>query len=155
MNFNDLLRIVDCSKPENYIFLGLGNDLRSDDAAGLILFRKLEAKPELHGARFIEAGSNPENYLQVILDSGAEHVVIIDAAKSGAEPGTIRILDPGQFDHNRISTHAFSMDMIEGYLNHHRTFQFLYLGIEPLTTGPGQQVSPSITNAIDRFFEMQ
>lgn len=80
-------------------------------------------------------------------DSGAEIVVFIDAARSGAKPGTIGWIDPVN-----ISTHAFSIKMVEEFLDKYHPFKFMYLGIEPLTTKLGENVSSEISESIDNFF---
>ncbi|MEJ2543110.1 MAG: hypothetical protein P8Y99_03500 [Calditrichaceae bacterium] len=62
-------------------FIGLGNPLRGDDAAGLIFLNRLHALNKFKEAWFIEAGTNPENYLQQIVDCPASLVVFIDASR--------------------------------------------------------------------------
>ncbi len=55
-------------------------------------------------------------YPEYYKDSGAYVVVFIDAARSGAKPGTIGWIDPGKIDSVNISTHAFSIRMVEEFL---------------------------------------
>ncbi len=152
MNFENFVEVLSPYLPEKIVFVGLGNELRGDDAAGLLFLERLKVKPEFCKSNFIKAGTNPENYLQKILDYGAEIVVFIDAARSGAKPGTIGWIDPGKIDSVNISTHAFSIKMVEEFLDKYHPFKFMYLGIEPLTTKLGENVSSEILESIDNFF---
>lgn len=152
MNFKDFAKELSSYNPENLIFVGLGNELCGDDAAGLVFLDKLEEFPDFAGSCFITARTNPENYLQKILDSKGRVVVFIDAARSGGKPGAISWIDPHHIDRLSISTHAFSLKMVELYLMNNRRFIFKYLGIEPLSTNKGDHLSSKILTHITAFF---
>jgi hydrogenase maturation protease len=62
--------------------IGLGNAARGDDAAGLIAARRLGG---------LEHEGDPVGLLDVW--DGAESVVVIDAVRSGAEPGAVHRFD--------------------------------------------------------------
>ena len=152
MNFENFVEVFSPYFHEKIVFVGLGNELRGDDAAGLLFLERLKVKPEFCKSHLIKAGTNPENHLQKILDSGAEVVVFIDAARSGVKPGTIGWIDPEKVNSVNISTHAFSIKMVEEFLEKYHPFKFMYLGIEPLTTKLGENVSLEILKNIDIFF---
>ncbi|MBL7136689.1 MAG: hypothetical protein ISS81_08895, partial [Candidatus Marinimicrobia bacterium] len=61
-------------------------------------------------------------------------------------------IDPGKIDSVNISTHAFSIKMVEEFLDKYHPFKFMYLGIEPFTTKLGENVSSEILKSIDSFF---
>jgi hydrogenase maturation protease len=65
--------------------IGLGNAARGDDAAGLIAARRLNG---------VEHEGDPLALLDVW--DGAESVVVIDAVRSGAVPGTIHRFDAAE-----------------------------------------------------------
>jgi hydrogenase maturation protease len=69
--------------------IGVGNDWRGDDAAGLIAARRLRAT--LTGVRVLEVDGDPAALLDAW--TGAHHTIVIDAVRSGAEPGAIHRLD--------------------------------------------------------------
>lgn len=89
------------------LVIGVGNDLRGDDGAGLAVARQLRAAGvearEMRGA------------LTALPDlwQGHERIAIVDAARSGAAPGTLHRFDalaaplPAMF--GRASTHAFGV----------------------------------------------
>jgi hydrogenase maturation protease len=89
------------------LILGCGNPNRSDDAAGVLVVRRLQ---ELGiGAR--EFTGDPLALIEAW--NGAREVILIDTVVSGAAPGTVTVWDaakaplpPGRFC---CSTHAFGV----------------------------------------------
>jgi hydrogenase maturation protease len=95
--------------------IGVGNAWRRDDGAGLAVARRLRAL----GPAGIEVRAH-EGEASGLLDAwaGADHVVLVDAASSGAVAGTVHRFDvvarPLAAGAVRSSTHAFGVpDAIE------------------------------------------
>jgi hydrogenase maturation protease len=82
--------------------IGVGTRWAGDDAAGLAVARRV-------GGRELEG--DPASLLDAW--AGADHVVVVDAAASGAPPGTIRRFDAGAGSLParlmRTSTHALGV----------------------------------------------
>jgi len=152
MNFEEFRASLAGRRPDQLAFVGLGNPFRGDDAAGLILFDRLENSPALRGAQFIRAGANPENHLQEILDGGAALVVFIDAARFGGRPGEIVWVDENRIDSACVSTHAFSLRAVTGFLRLHKPFVFRVLAVQPGATGFGAALSPAVRLGVEAFF---
>lgn len=82
--------------------IGVGNALRGDDAAGLVVAERL-------------GGITHEGEGTALLDlwEGCDAVVLIDTMRSGAPPGTIRRFDassdPLPAELSRASTHAIGV----------------------------------------------
>jgi hydrogenase maturation protease len=70
------------------VVIGVGNDLRADDAAGLEVARRLRKEPGI--AVKVHAG---EAIDLLELWSGADAVVLVDTVRSGEVTGTIRRFD--------------------------------------------------------------
>jgi hydrogenase maturation protease len=92
------------------LVIGLGNDDRSDDRSGLEVARAL--RPHLVGkARVEECTSGGIALLELWRD--ADRVLVIDAVRSGAPPGTVHRLEPGDGFlpgfHAATSTHGLSL----------------------------------------------
>ncbi len=99
------------SQPQSLtLIIGIGNEYRSDDAAGLIVARLLKERLADSAIVFEQSG---DGAALVEAWRGAETVIIIDAMMSGAAPGTIRRLDanthPIPKSYFRCSTHAFGV----------------------------------------------
>ena len=152
MNFKEFQAALAGRRRDQIVFVGLGNSRRGDDAAGLVLFHRLRKAPALAGIGFIRADANPENHLQEILDSGAELVVFIDAARFGGRPGEIAWIDEDRVDSAGISTHAFSIRTVMGYLRLHRPVAFKILAVEPGSTTLGASLSPAVRLGVEAFF---
>jgi hydrogenase maturation protease len=92
------------------LVIGIGNEYRRDDAAGLLVARRLQAQIS-HQLTVIEQSGEGAALMETWKD--AEIVILIDAVHSGAEPGTIFRFEahaqpiPTTFFH--YSTHAFSV----------------------------------------------
>ncbi|MBN1561359.1 hydrogenase maturation protease [candidate division KSB1 bacterium] len=151
MNFMDFKKAI--QKPAHRIvFLGLGNIARGDDAAGLLFMRELKKRLEFRASNFIEAQTNPENYLERILELHPELVVFVDAANVGKAPGDMGWIDSKDLDTARISTHAFNITMVEEYLKTHQVLEVKYFGIRPETTTMGHRISDTVKHQIELFF---
>lgn len=72
------------------VIIGCGNVWRSDDAVGVVVVRELREYIEAHpveGVRVFDAGTGG---MDVIFQArGATRLVIVDAVRSGAEPGAV------------------------------------------------------------------
>jgi hydrogenase maturation protease len=64
--------------------VGIGNDWRSDDGAGLEVARRVGG---------LQLGGEPVGLLSVL--GGAGEVTIVDAVSSGAPPGTVHTFEAG------------------------------------------------------------
>ena len=94
----------------NTLVIGVGNLFRGDDAVGILVARRLKARnPD--GLTVVEANGEGAALLEAWRE--APVVILVDAAHSGATPGTVHRFDahaerlPRRFFH--YSTHAFSL----------------------------------------------
>ena len=139
------------------LVIGVGNEYRSDDAVGLIVARHLR-KLSLENVTIIEESGEGAN----LMDSwkGADTVILIDAASSGASPGTIHRIDAraqriprGLF---RYSTHAFSVgEAVElaRAMDRLPPRMFLY-GIEGASFDEGMMLSRVVEKSARRVIEL-
>jgi hydrogenase 3 maturation protease len=148
MNFKDIAKKLAAYPNHKLVFVALGNPMRGDDAAGLLFAQRMQDENLFPGAHFIKAGTNPENHLSRILQSQPACVVFIDASDWGALPGEMSWLQGDKIDTAGISTHAFSIRMIETYLKMHDVQEINYLAIQPNEIGLGNKVSDKVRMAI-------
>lgn len=136
--------------------IGIGNALRSDDAAGLEVARLLEGSlPE--SVELLQREGEPTS----LIDSweGAGAVWVVDAVSSGAEPGTIHRHDATEQELPaalfRTSTHHFGLaEAVElaralGRLPE-RTVVY---GIEGASFRTGETLSPEVEATAARVAE--
>ena len=92
------------------LVIGLGNEYRSDDAAGRAVARKLKASAL---DEFCVKEESGEGGALIEAWKDADFVVLVDAIESGALPGTIRRMDartaviPSELFH--CSSHGFGV----------------------------------------------
>lgn len=93
------------------LLIGIGNDMRGDDGAGLLVARLAQACAPPHLTIVQQSG---EGSALVEAWRGYDDVIVVDAATSGATPGTIHSFDAGDaplpacFASN-LSSHAFGL----------------------------------------------
>ena len=133
------------------IVIGIGNEFRGDDAAGLLVVRRLKEKPPA-GVAFGEQSGEATALMDAMSQAGT--VLLVDAVQSGAEAGQIHRYDaseqamPAQF--LRCSTHNFSVhDAIEmaralGNLPP----RLIVYGIEGIHFEPGAELSSAVQSAV-------
>ena len=139
-------------EPSKLVFVGLGNEYRNDDAAGLLFLTEIASIYKFKDSYFIKAERNPENFLEIILRYDPTAVVFIDAADWNGIPGEIRWLRQDELSGIKFSTHTFSIRLIEQYLSAYKDLDFFYLGIQTANEQEGTKISPAITGAIKKFF---
>jgi len=138
------------------LIIGVGNEHRRDDAVGLVVARRLkEAVPE--HVRVLEESGDAAALMESWKD--ADTVILIDAVRSGTEPGTLHRLDahtqpiPTRFFH--CSTHAFGVaEAIElARALSQLPSRVIVYGIEGKTFEAGQGLSPEVEKATQEVVE--
>jgi hydrogenase maturation protease len=134
------------------VVIGYGNSWRGDDAAGLVVARRLrESAPP--GLRVLEREGEPLDLLEVWAD--AEEAIVVDAVRSGAAAGTIHRIEaterPLPVESFNASSHLVGMvDAVElaralGRLPD----RLLVLGIEGRRFETGAPLSPEVERAVE------
>lgn len=152
MNFTEVINALHSYEKSRIVFVGLGNTSRGDDSAGLDLLERIKKTDYFPAKNFIAAERNPENYLEVILELEPDAVLFIDAADWQGPAGGIKLLDRNEIDALSVSTHAYSIALIENYLNINRRIDCFYLGIQKHGTKPGDKLSEFVQKALNDFF---
>jgi hydrogenase maturation protease len=125
------------------IVIGIGNAFRGDDAAGLAVARALGDDP-----RVIVHEGEPIDLLDRW--EGAGEVVVVDAARSGAAPGTIHRLDDLAAPvATGGSTHAFGLaeTLALAHALGRAPARLTVIGIEGERFRAGDGLSPAVATA--------
>jgi hydrogenase maturation protease len=138
------------------IVIGLGNPLLSDEGIGVHLIRKLsEHQDKFPLVDFIDAGTGGMNILHLI--ANRKKAVIIDCAKMGKKPGTIKQFEPADVQTTKKLTH-FSLheaDILR-IIELSRQLgecpdRIVIFGIEPESLELGQKLSKTLSDGIDAY----
>lgn len=127
------------------VILGIGNMLKGDDGAGPLLCEQLAGRVS---AQVIDTGTVPENYIQPIVTTRPDHLIIVDAVDFGAAPGTIRLFQPQDIDSFAFSTHALSPRLFLDVLRRETAADICLIGIQPGHTELGQPVCPAVQESV-------
>ena len=111
------------------LILGIGNRMRGDDGVGSILAERL-GKKNLN-IPIIDAGDVPENYLSPIECSGADLVLVLDAADLGASPGDLSLIEMKQLKQMGVSTHTANLGLVFQVIPKSRRPDAILLAIQP------------------------
>ncbi len=136
--------------------VGIGNTLRSDDAAGILVARALmESRPirSLETILVMDAGHAPESRTADLRRFEPDIVVLIDAAEMGEVPGTIRWIEMDEIEGISASTHSLPLSMLASYLNWELKCEVLLLGIQPANNDVGERVSLEILEAVNEVVQ--
>jgi len=135
------------------IVIGVGNAWAGDDAAGLLVARKVRARVPA-GVKVIEHEGEPTALLEEW--PGTALAVVVDATSGGDAPGKVRVMDatgaplPAAF--TGTSTHAFGVaEAIElGRALGRLPERLLVVGVEGARFEAGAEPSAEVTAALER-----
>lgn len=131
------------------LILGIGNNLLSDEGVGIHVVRYLEAHhPATPGVTFLDGGTLSFTLAEPIAEH--DNLIVVDAARFGEPPGTIRCLEGEAMDRylrgNRASVHEvglmdlFDISRLSGTFPLNRAL----IGIEPESLEWGEHPSPAV-----------
>jgi hydrogenase maturation protease len=136
--------------------IGIGNADRGDDAAGLLVARELVSR--LPAAIDVVECAGDQTRL---LDAwhGATLVVVVDAMRTGLEPGTLHVLDPTAaplFDDAALSAHGLGLAaaLELGRALGNLPERLVIIGIEGADFAAGALVSTEVRGAVTRAVDL-
>ena len=133
--------------------VGVGSDLRGDDAAGMLAAGLVRSARFRCRARFIRVfmgGTTPENITGQIVRLAPSLIVILDAADMGLRPGAVRVIPVDEAGGISCSTHAMPLSVLSRYLGQSAGCDVVIVGIQPATTDWNAPVTPAIKAAAAR-----
>jgi hydrogenase 3 maturation protease len=77
------------------------------------------------------------------------HVLFVDAADLGAEPGTVRLVESTEIEGMTSSTHTLPLSVIADYLKKETACRVLFLGLQPKSLAFGGAISEEVAAAVD------
>jgi len=142
-------------KAERLFVMGVGNRRKGDDAAGGLCIRLLSRQMAKNSAalevRSLDAGESPESATGLIREFRPTHVVLIDAAFGGHQPGTIFFIDKKKIAQEDISTHRIPLAHLVRYLEESIGCRVILVGIEPQEVAWGKPVSATVRAAVSHL----
>ena len=159
-------------------FLGVGSELRGDDAAGLLMaallheyfqipklgvlaplrentsegFRAAAGDCVPFTATVLVGGTAPENVTGEIKRFKPSHLVILDAGDMGKKPGEMGVYSTEDIHGVSFSTHRLPLSILVKYLAQFDKFQTLLLAVQPSSLAFGAAVSAPVKAAVAKAF---
>jgi len=131
---------------ERLAVLGIGNPLRGDDAIGVEILKRLKGNVPKN-VKLLECEMVPENFLSKIELFEPTHVLMVDAAQLGIEPGEARLIPPEKIAGTALSTHAMPLSILAGIIQEDSKVKVMLLGVQPEKTEFGEGLSPKLQKA--------
>lgn len=174
-SWQDLLRARLATRPNPKVaILGIGHELRGDDAAGVVVARELQAivgatlagrsvgqahAPRPTAAeqrtwadlplRIIDAGAAPEAFTGPLRRFAPNLVIMIDAAQMDRPPGAIRAIEWPDAIGLSASTHTLPLNVIAQYLVGELACEVIILGLQAAANDFDTPLSPPMRRAVD------
>lgn len=139
-------------RPLRTAVVGIGHELRGDDAAGLIVAQRLRpfATPNL---LVIEGGHAPENYTAPLRRFKPDLIILVDCAQLERPPGTIRWLPWQETTGLSASSHTMPPYMLGRFLTNECNTEVALIGIQPGQTILGSPLSPPVQSATEKIVD--
>lgn len=133
--------------------MGVGNVEYRDDGFGVYLAERLLRAGILLDTGIKEviiAGNTPENCLGRIAEQGFDHLLLLDAANFGGQPGAIVFLNASQIvaAFPQISTHKISLGVLARTLEAAGTHVWL-LAAQPESLAAGRALSATLQESLE------
>ena len=135
------------------LVLGLGNLLMQDEGIGVRVVEQLQRDYEFPPQiEVLDGGTAGMALFEHIV--GRSHVIVIDAVKTGREPGTLVKLENDEvpaFFQNKVSPHQMALSDILAALKIGGELlpEIVVIGVEPVTLQTGLEMSDLVSSKID------
>jgi len=144
--------VADGRKPVHLI--GVGNELRSDDAAGLeiasCLRRKLGSAPT-PGVKIHASVPAPERLLSKLASAGGR-MVVFDAVEASSKPGQVVFLPMADTKYGFFGTHNIPLKLIPGL--DRRLDDVFLVGVQPASLEVGSGLSEIVRESIREIVDV-
>lgn len=142
-------RLRRAERPARVAIVGMGQELRGDDAAGVVAARALQRLVSAHDRLLVlDAGPAPENYTGLLRRFAPSLVLLIDAAQMDAPPGAVRWLSWQSAAGLSASTHSLPCSMLASYLVASLGCEVAILGIQPADTTIGSPLTRAVQRSV-------
>ena len=137
------------------IIIGIGNLILRDEGVGVHAVRALEGRELPPGVEVIDGGTATMELLPVFQE--AERIIVIDALRGGAQPGTIYRLSPDDLmgeTERPLSLHQVGLLEVLGMARQlGGDPAVVIIGVEPKKISWGMELTPEVEARLPRVID--
>ncbi len=131
--------------PESVIIC-VGNEMSGDDGAGPMVAGRIDGKVPW---KVFNVQTVPESFLMKIVAAKPDTALIVDALNFDAEPGAVELFSSDSLTGQGPSTHGPAPIAFLDVLNMFHPCRRVVLGIQPVCTDFGSEMSDKVAAAVD------
>jgi hydrogenase 3 maturation protease len=135
------------------VVIGMGNELRADDAVGLHVVRLLKHCMN-NRLKVFEGQMTPEVYIGPACASHPTHVLIVDAAELGQKPGAWQVLSQDTVEQGLFTTHTIPAVEVAAEIQRRCSAVIVFLGIQPKSRDISLGLSRECQKAAEEIAEI-
>lgn len=139
--------------------VGVGNEFRYDDIAGLQVVRNLKKISKNLKSKFdvflVEGETAPHTFINEIFEWSPTHLILLDAADLKKAPGTIEFILKEEMHLYSISSHSMSKNLLLDFLYASLLeLEIVIIGIQAEHIFNEKGISDIVKIAIDKLTEV-
>ena len=150
MNIVNSLGLDKVPMSEQTCLVGMGNELKKDDAAGIYVVKGVSERISGSGLKTMIVEDVLEAYAFKLAELDCHNIVIVDAVEASAEPGSVVFGKLGEFPEllNNFSTHKLALEMCGKIFKEHDKETYL-LGIVAGDIDFGREMTAPVRESAD------
>jgi hydrogenase 3 maturation protease len=134
-------------KGKKILFVGIGNQLKTDDGAGVYISERITGSASVSS---LTVEVSIENYIGKINSLDPDVLVLIDSVNMKKAPGTTMLLDISQIEDLTFNTHNISLKRLSEFFN----MPVFILGIQPQKIDFGENISYLVKKEADKIIDL-
>lgn len=131
--------------------LGVGSELKGDDASGVIVCKGLKEAFKKKGRStkgIFLGGTAPENLTSEIKRFRPDTLIIIDSADMNKRPGCVKLFNPDNISQIAFSTHKLPLKIMIDYIQYFFDCRVIFIGIQPGSLVFGEYLTAPVNKAV-------
>ena len=136
--------------------LGIGSELRRDDAAGFFVASGLSRFKPSKNVRFKSffGSTAPENLTGEIRRFKPTHLIIVDSVDMGKKSGAVIMIGPEMIKGASFGTHRLPLNILSDYFVKNIGCDIMILGIQHKDASFGQGLSKEVENSVKKLSKL-
>ncbi|MFP4208052.1 MAG: HyaD/HybD family hydrogenase maturation endopeptidase [Wenzhouxiangella sp.] len=146
-------------KPLKTLVIGIGNNLMTDDGAGVHVIERLQALDLPDHVELVDGGTLGFALLEIV--ENAQRLIVTDAANLEAEPGTVQVFENDTMDAylarcRRSSVHEVNLMDVMSAAKFRGTMpdDYALVGIQPAQIDWGSEPTEAVARGVDEAVQI-